>query len=714
MAAREFLAETLEILLREQIPNLFRLYLNPYVTQTCWCLERYVQTTWRADGSFQSFLANSFYEALSGAVKLARYTARLADKSATGWIVDNCQRLGSFASVTVRGQRIDFLPGLKVVDMLDEASEALPGFVVLTSPDGPRADETRRWALTNSVLLILCVDRTGLSNLRRQGGTEALPAPNIVVFDESFVDHDVPFAAFTADARLFEPWNHGARSTFHSTTFQPNSISTLHFIRCLERADPEFHGAVAADLNRLSADLAFRSTNFRRQFSPSVAKAIRLTGFDTDVRAQGAFVTVNGRHVFDAIAGVACSIRGHNPPDYGEEMEALAEVDCEAETAARLRQLTGLDHVLPAVSGASAVESALKVALAAQFPKRHVLALKSGFGGKTLLALTGTWNAAYKENLDPLYPDVSYVDPFAADAIDQIDAMLAQKSVAVVQMELVQAVGGVRRVPDAVVRHLDASRAKHDYLLLIDEVQTGMFRTGSFLLSQALNIRPDLLIVGKAISDMMFPFALTLFSDRVHDKLALAGSDLAAEIRGRHDYPAGYRTALNALRFADRVGLAERVTWAGELCKELLNKELDSCAAVGDVRVFGLLIGIELKAARWPQRWFGKRLYQFYLSALLKNASFPLLVGFCQYEPNVLKLTPPLTVAEPEIRQMCAAIGKTLRRPFWRIVGSTVAGLLNPFRHWRIKRGRSAFRQPESNGSKLATPDRKAHAPIAR
>src|SRR5262249_2184698 len=155
--------------------------------------------------------------------------------------------------------------------------------------------------------------------------------------------------------------------------------------------------------------------------------------------------------------------------------------------------------------GASAVESALKIALVAQFPRRHVLALKSGFGGKTLFALTGTWNATYKENIDPLYSDVSYVDPFAADAIAQIDAALARHAIAVVQGELIQGVGGVRRVPEAVIRHLAAGRDRHGYLLLIDEVQTGMHRTGPFALSHAMGLNPDLLVVGKAISDMMFP-----------------------------------------------------------------------------------------------------------------------------------------------------------------------------------------------------------------
>src|SRR5260370_21615357 len=160
-------------------------------------------------------------------------------------------------------------------------------------------------------------------------------------------------------------------------------------------------------------------------------------------------------------------------------MESLPDQPaCEAEVAARLRDLTGLDNVLPAVSGATAVENALKIALGAQHPRRHVLAVKAGFGGKTLFALTGTANASYKEHIEPLYGDVLYVDPFAPDATAQIEAALAKHPVAVVQVELIQAVGGVRRGPVEGIRYLEARRRHWGYLLLVDEVQTGVWRTG--------------------------------------------------------------------------------------------------------------------------------------------------------------------------------------------------------------------------------------------
>src|SRR5262249_2992210 len=151
----------------------------------------------------------------------------------------------------------------------------------------------------------------------------------------------------------------------------------------------------------------------------------------------------------------------------------------------------------------NAVENALKVALVARFPRRHVLALKAGFGGKTLLALTGTANPSFKEHVGPLYAEVHYVDPFAPTARDQIDALFEKHPFAAVLVELIQSVGGVRRIPVDLVRHLDEGRARGGYLLVVDEVQTGMYRTGPFTQSQTFGLVPDVLLLGKGTSDMM-------------------------------------------------------------------------------------------------------------------------------------------------------------------------------------------------------------------
>jgi acetylornithine/succinyldiaminopimelate/putrescine aminotransferase len=213
-------------------------------------------------------------------------------------------------------------------------------------------------------------------------------------------------------------------------------------------------------------------------------------------------------------------------------------------------------------------------------------------------------------------------------------------------------------------------------LLLIDEVQTGMYRTGPFIQSSTMSLAPDLLLLGKGTSDMMFPFALTLYSASVQHKLDKAGSDLSAAIRSRYRYEFGYKTVLNVLRRAEELSLPDCVSEAGVLFDKLLNEGLAQCKAVREIRVHGLLIGIELNATKLPRRWFRKRLYSLYLYAMLHHPIYPVLVGFCQYEPNVLKITPALTVRPNEIRNVCATIVDVLRRPFPRLLATVLGGLL--------------------------------------
>jgi acetylornithine/succinyldiaminopimelate/putrescine aminotransferase len=711
--------ETLESILREQEPNFLRLYLNPYVAQTCFCLDRYVRTTWadpspRASGRAgttevcQSFLANGLEEALGGAIKLLRYNRRTTGTRRICVILDPADRLAGFADMELAGgERVEFLPGIRVIGRkpLDgaggefdfesighpgqagDAAAVIDPLVLVAGADRlliKHAEAIHRLVRRDKPAIITCVDRGTLDALRRgaRGPLREID-PDVVVFDESFVAGAVPFGAFTARRSLFAAWNRTGKSTFHTTTFQPNTISTRHFMSCLADEDPGFLGRHAEELRRLAGDRSRRSDAFRRYYNPALHRLIRAAGFETtDVQAAGSFVVVNGRPIFDVVGGVACSIRGHNPPSYADEIKSPPppgdNASPETELQDRLRELTGLGFVLPAVSGATAVENALKVALVATFPRRHVLALKAGFGGKTLLSLTGTANPSLKEHVGPLHADVHYVDPFSPDACDQVDALLEKHPFAAVVVELIQSVGGVRRIPQALVRHIDGGRARWGYLLVVDEVQTGMYRTGPFSQSRAFGLTPDLLLLGKGTSDMMFPFSLTLYSDAVAGMLARRGLGLTEAIKRRYGYELGYKTVVNVLRWAEEQALSEQVSNAGEAFDRLLRTGLAPIDNVRAVRVFGLLIAIELDARTWPRRWLGKRLAALYLLAMLRHERFPVLAGFCQHEPNTLKITPPLNVRPEEIVQACNTIVDILKRPLHRVLLAGLGRLLKP------------------------------------
>ena len=502
--------------------------------------------------------------------------------------------------------------------------------------------------------------------------------PDIVIFDESFLHGHVPFGAFAARGSIFRHWNRKGFTTFHSTTFQPNTIASLHFLRCLAEDDPSFYARLAPERERVTEDRAYRAFLFSRLYNPALARLTASVGWDVPgLRAMGHYIHVRERPIFDAVAGVACSIRGHNPPHFRQEIESLANVaDSERVAEEHLQRLTGLRHMVPAVSGASAVENALRLGLAAQPSRPYVLAFSGGFGGKTLLALTGTARSSYKTGINPLYDKVLYLDPFQETALVDMEEVLTKYPVGIVQVELIQGVGGVRALPQEVLRYLQANKERLGYLLLVDEVQTAMYRTGPFLRSQAVGVEPDLLTIGKGVSDMMFPFAVTLYSDRVHQALQTRCTDLPQLFRRRFGYEFGYKTLINVLARAEEANAAEHVRQCGALIEKLLRESLSSCKAVRAIRVYGLLIGIELDTRGWPRRYFRRQAGSLYLVNLMRHEPFPILAGLCQYEPHVLKLTPPLSITFDEARHMCETLTAVLRLPARRLLPALVGALV--------------------------------------
>lgn len=688
--------QTSEEMSASQRPNFLRLYLNPWVAQACVCLSAFADALLRRrdevssqrsdrrkkievaehESDCPSFLCNSREEALSGAIKLARFTVQTdsaSRRNGTVILFDPNDEFRHFATSETTTELVEFVPGIvrcgrqdysKVLRQHSDAGVVVYASGVTTQAEIP--DELFNFS-----------QAAGRVVVRRSGCSAAIPDSDdafadIVLFDESVVDHDVPFSAFTSRRTTYEPWMSGKMSMFHSTTFQPNTIASMHFVRRAEVNGSEWLVSLRPQLNRLQHDVSFRHDIYCRLFSPSLSQLIRVTAFDhAEPTAIGHFIQLGKRKILDGVAGVACSLGGHNRSGYVSDVrDAFSETaDVQGELQGELKAASGMEHFAPAVSGAAAVEHALKLALIAQSPRRHVIALRGGFGGKTLCALTGTARDSYKTHVGPLYSDVTYVDPFRDDSVDEFRSVLKKHSTAVVQLELIQGVGGVRAIPSPMIDAIQAARDEFGVLLFVDEVQTGMFRTGPFLRSQAVGVCPDVVSIGKGASDMMFPFAATLYNDRVASLLHDSGSDIIPWLHQRYGYCAGEVTLLNTLRSAKTADWQERVRHQGELFSKLLREGLNRCRNVRDIRVFGMLMGIELNDQRTVMRMLGNRAAKLYSLAMLEHATNPLLVGFCQYEPNVFKITPGLLMSDDEIRDACRTVCETLQRNPLSVLG---------------------------------------------
>ena len=676
------LLQMLEEMIREGTPNLLRLYRNPWVAQACLVLAELVRHLFSETvhlPRFPSFLANSGEEALSGALKLARFTIhkRLSQTSTrppAAVALHHQAAPPAFAHFKPADAPhnegvVCYLPDVYTLSDREFSlalRKQIPehGIAVLSAAtllaDSQKLTQDLRTFQQNDGLVVITVRLSDMKTPELLQKTADF-VPDIVVCDDSMTDGLVPFGAFTAQPRYYSAWTKKKMSTFHSTTYQPNTISTRYLVNCMSRQLPEFSQRLQQKLTAILSNPKTCRQVFSDLFSPSLSKTITAAGFDQDsVSVAGHFVNVGSRRLFDGIGGVACSLRGHNPQFWVEEIRRTPVSHDRLEIQEHLFSLTGLPHHVPAVSGGAAVESALKLALIALQPRTHILVLKGGFAGKTLLALAGTERPFYRNGLDPLYPHVIYVDPFAEDAVLQLENAVRFNPIAIVQLELIQGVGGVRAVPQSLLNRIRQLRDLHGFVVFADEIQTGMFRTGPFVRSSATQLDPDLMTIGKGTSDMMFPFALTLYSDRIASLLQKANCPLPDQLRRTYGYETGYRCLLNTLSRCRHSPVEKQVLYAGDQYHNTLTKLLASNPLVKDIRIFGLLIGIQLDLRNTLPARIGLNAAQLILLQMMHHSDFPVLMGYCQYEPETLKFTPPLTVRTDEIASSCAAIAETL------------------------------------------------------
>ena len=341
-----------------------------------------------------------------------------------------------------------------------------------------------------------------------------------------------------------------------------------------------------------------------RYLNPQLGRILRTLGFDRVwVRGEGAhLIDSQGRRYLDLFGGYGVFALGRNHP---EVIAAVREV-LEAQTA-NLPQLgvTLLSGVLaeqllarapgsvgamvPANSGAEAVEAAIKIARAATGRER-VLYCEHAFHGLTLGALSINGNSEFRDGFGPLLPGCAAV-PFGDLAA--LERELARGDVAAFVVEPVQG-KGVNLPP---VGYLEgAQRLCRDAgaLFVCDEVQTGLGRTGRFLALEHWGLQPDIVCVAKALSGGLVPIGAVLVSraafDRVFDGMERAvrhgstfgGNDLAAA------------AALATLRVLEGEGLVGRAQRMGALLLELTRPLVERYPVVRDVRGLGLMWAIEL------------------------------------------------------------------------------------------------------------------------
>ena len=358
--------------------------------------------------------------------------------------------------------------------------------------------------------------------------------------------------------------------------------------------------------------------------------------------------TAEGRSYLDLISGVGVAALGHAHPKLASAIAAQAAEllhtsnlffhPLQGALAARLIELSGLDRAFFCNSGAEAVEACLKFARrywhAQGAPRGRFVAFEHGFHGRTMGALSVTWDEHYRAPFAPLLGDVVFVpadDPAALRAAVNSDT-------AAVIVEPIQGEGGVRPIPQRMADAIRESCARTGALLIADEVQCGLGRTGQAFYSPALGLRPDLMAVGKSLGAGV-PIAAALFTDRV------AG----AATFGDHGstYGGNLLACRAALVFLDELtqhGLLAHVAGVGRHAEAALHKMGARLPAVKAIRGAGLIWGIDLDRPAAPV-----------VEAALERG---LLVN--RTSETVIRLLPPYVITAAEFDQGVAILEEAI------------------------------------------------------
>jgi acetylornithine/N-succinyldiaminopimelate aminotransferase len=312
----------------------------------------------------------------------------------------------------------------------------------------------------------------------------------------------------------------------------------------------------------------------------------------------------DGRSYLDLISGVGVAALGHAHPrlasaiaDQAKQLLHTSNLffhPLQGELATRLASLSGLPRAFFCNSGAEAVEASLKFARrywhALGTPRTGFVAFDRSFHGRTMGALSVTWDDHYRAPFKPLVPDVTFVP---LDDVDALRAAVTDRTAAVI-VEPIQGEGGVRPLGGAMAAAITRACRETGALLIADEFQCGLGRTGRPFYSSALGLTPDLMTIGKSLGAGV-PIAATLFSERV----------AAAAAFGDHGstYGGNLLACRAALVFLDELvdgGLIAHVARVGAHLEASLHALAARQPVIREIRGAGLIWGLELDRPAAP------------------------------------------------------------------------------------------------------------------
>jgi len=363
-------------------------------------------------------------------------------------------------------------------------------------------------------------------------------------------------------------------------------------------------------------------------------------------RGEGCWLwDTEGRKYLDALAGIAVNGLGHAHPVFTRALadqasriihtSNLFRVPEQERLADKLCEITGMDNAFFANSGAEANECAIKLARLHGHQRgienSQIIVMEKAWHGRTLATLSATGSRKAQAGFEPLmggfirvpYNDVAAIERVADNA-----------SIVAILMEVLQGEGGINVADFDYVRKLRAICDRRQWLLMIDEVQSGMGRTGKWMAHQWIGVSPDVIVLAKGLASGI-PIGACL-ARGVAAKVFKPGNHGSTFGGG----PLASVAGLTTLEVIEKDGLLEHARRMGDLLKAELQRGLIGVPGVRDIRGEGLMLGVEL------DRPCGDIVRRGLAAGLVTNVT----------ADRVIRLLPPLVIQESEVRQLAALL----------------------------------------------------------
>lgn len=370
------------------------------------------------------------------------------------------------------------------------------------------------------------------------------------------------------------------------------------------------------------------------------------------VRGKDAIIwDINGKEYIDCMGGYGVALVGNSNP---KVVDAIVEQskklitchpslynDARANLLERLVKIAPKDltSVFLSNSGAEAVEAAIKIAIK-YTGRKKIVSMTGGFHGKTLGALSLTWNQRYRKPFESmLYPNVKFARFGDVESLKkELD-----NEVAAVVTEPIQGETGIILPPDDYLKQVRELTSSNGSLLVVDEIQSGLGRTGKMWAHMHWNIEPDIVTVAKGLGGGV-PIAATLSRPEIMNSLKIG--EHSSTFGGN---PLSCAAASATIDFILEQDLPKRAEELGNYFISKLRMLYNESKYVREVRGLGLMIGVEMKF----------NIHEF-LNRLLEKGIIPLYSGI-----NIIRMLPPLVIRKEQLDFVYSKVRETLSEKDW-------------------------------------------------